>query len=57
VTLVDRLLHRADVIAIDGSSYRLKEAKDRATTGRGRRKERERPDHRHDDHGPSDGAS
>jgi DNA replication protein DnaC len=30
VTLVDRLLHRAELIAIDGSSFRLKEATERA---------------------------
>ena len=30
VTLVDRLLHRAELAAIDGESYRLKEAKDQA---------------------------
>jgi DNA replication protein DnaC len=30
VTLVDRLVHRAEILAIDGESYRLKEAKDRA---------------------------
>ncbi len=30
VSLVDRLVHNADVIAIDGDSYRLKEAKERA---------------------------
>lgn len=29
VTLVDRLLHRSEVIEIDGESYRLKEAKER----------------------------
>ena len=29
VTLVDRLLHRAEVVSIDGESYRLKEAKER----------------------------
>jgi DNA replication protein DnaC len=29
VTLVDRLLHRAEVIAIDGESYRLREAEER----------------------------
>ena len=28
VTLVDRLLHRAEVIEIDAESYRLKEAKE-----------------------------
>lgn len=30
VTLVDRLVHRAEVISIEGESYRLKEAKERA---------------------------
>ena len=30
VTLVDRLLHRAEIVALDGKSYRLKEAKERA---------------------------
>jgi DNA replication protein DnaC len=30
VTLVDRLLHRSELIAIEGSSYRLKEATERA---------------------------
>ena len=29
-TLIDRLVHRCEVIAIEGESYRLKEAKDRA---------------------------
>lgn len=30
VTLVDRLMHRAEILTIDGDSYRLKEAQDRA---------------------------
>jgi len=30
VSLVDRLVHRAEVIAIEGESYRLKEARERA---------------------------
>jgi DNA replication protein DnaC len=30
VSLVDRLVHRAEVIAIEGESYRVKEAKERA---------------------------
>ncbi len=30
VTLVDRLVHKAEIIPIDGDSYRLKDAKDRA---------------------------
>jgi DNA replication protein DnaC len=29
VTLVDRLVHRCEVVAIDGESYRLREAKER----------------------------
>jgi DNA replication protein DnaC len=32
VTLIDRLLHRAEIIDIEGDSYRLKEAKERAAT-------------------------
>jgi hypothetical protein len=30
VTLVDRLIHRAEIITIEGESYRLKEARERA---------------------------
>jgi hypothetical protein len=30
VTLIDRLIHRAEVVTIKGESYRLKEAKERA---------------------------
>ena len=30
VTLVDRLVHRSEIVRIDGESFRLKEAKDRA---------------------------
>jgi DNA replication protein DnaC len=30
VTLVDRLVHRAEIVNIEGSSYRLKEAKERS---------------------------
>ena len=30
VSLVDRLVHNAEVIPIDGDSYRLKEAKERS---------------------------
>lgn len=30
VSLIDRLLHHSEIIAIEGSSYRMKEAKDRA---------------------------
>jgi DNA replication protein DnaC len=29
VTLVDRLVHRSEIIEIEGDSYRLKEAKER----------------------------
>ncbi|MFO0245719.1 MAG: ATP-binding protein [Betaproteobacteria bacterium] len=38
VSLVDRLLHKAEVIAIEGESYRLKEAKQRAAERDQRRK-------------------
>jgi DNA replication protein DnaC len=30
VTLVDRLVHRAEIVALEGKSYRLKEAKERS---------------------------
>jgi hypothetical protein len=30
VTLVDRLLHRSEILAIEGDSFRLKEATERA---------------------------
>jgi DNA replication protein DnaC len=46
VTLIDRLIHKSEVIAIDGASYRLHEAQERAaakakerrgrSTGKGR---------------------
>ncbi len=29
-TLIDRLLHRAEIVVLEGESYRLKEAKERA---------------------------
>ena len=29
-TLIDRLLHRAEILALEGKSYRLKEAEERA---------------------------
>jgi DNA replication protein DnaC len=32
VTLVDRLVHRSEILAIDGDSYRLKEAQEEAAT-------------------------
>jgi DNA replication protein DnaC len=41
VTLVDRLMHRSEILAIDGDSYRLKEATERAAAkakSRGKRK-------------------
>ena len=30
VTLIDRLVHRAEILPIEGDSYRLKEAQERA---------------------------
>ena len=47
VTLVDRLLHRAEVITVEGDSYRLKEAKDRAASTRARRPRKKDTDHEH----------
>lgn len=37
VSLVDRLIHRSEVVAIEGKSYRLKEATERAESRQGRR--------------------
>ena len=34
VSLVDRLVHNAEVLAIEGQSYRLKEAQERAASDR-----------------------
>ena len=42
VTLVDRLLHRAELVVIEGESYRLREAQERQqrrAAGRRRAKE------------------
>lgn len=49
VSLVDRLVHHAEIIAIEGESYRLKEAKERAEQRRKQRaarkpKSRSKPD-------------
>jgi DNA replication protein DnaC len=43
VSLVDRLVHRAEVIAIEGESYRVKEARERAEQ-RARRRNTARPE-------------
>lgn len=37
VTLIDRLIHKSEVVKIEGESYRLKEAKDRAKSAKDRR--------------------
>jgi DNA replication protein DnaC len=42
VTLVDRLTHHADVVHIEGESYRLKEAEARQVAKAGRREGKER---------------
>lgn len=47
VTLVDRLVHRAEIVPIEGESYRLKEAQERAATKaktRAARRGRPKPD-------------
>ena len=46
VTLVDRLVHRAEIITIDGDSYRLKEAQERAAQKARSRKARRTRDSR-----------
>lgn len=38
VSLIDRLVHHSEVIAIEGESYRMKEAKEQATERRSRKK-------------------
>ena len=38
VSLIDRLVHHSEVIAIEGESYRMKEAKEQATERRTRKK-------------------
>jgi DNA replication protein DnaC len=40
VTLVDRLVHRSEIVQIEGDSYRLKEAKERAAKKRKARRSR-----------------
>jgi len=42
VSLIDRLVHHAEVIALEGHSYRLKEAKERAARQQRRRSTRKR---------------
>jgi DNA replication protein DnaC len=41
--LVDRLVHKAEIIAIEGESYRAKEAKERASEKASKRKVRRKP--------------
>ena len=43
VSLVDRLVHNAEVISIDGDSYRLKEAKERSAERAAKRKKKAKP--------------
>lgn len=38
VTLIDRLVHKAEIVQIEGESYRLKEAKERAERRSGKRR-------------------
>ena len=46
VTLVDRLIHRSEIIEIEGESYRLKEAKERKAAKAKSRKEKSAHTHR-----------
>lgn len=43
VSLIDRLVHHAEIIQIDGASYRLKEAKERSAQRRQQRDARRSP--------------
>ena len=45
VTLVDRLLHRAEIVTLEGSSYRLKEAQERAARKTSSRSQTSRKPH------------
>jgi DNA replication protein DnaC len=40
VTLVDRLIHRSEILSLEGDSYRLREAKERAARWQKERKDR-----------------
>ena len=40
VTMIDRLIHNAEIVRIDGESYRLKEAKEKQKAGAARRKKK-----------------
>jgi DNA replication protein DnaC len=48
VTLVDRLVHRSEIIEIEGESYRLKEAKER-NAEKAKNRKKKRPLHTHCD--------
>lgn len=43
VTLIDRVIHRAEIIDIEGDSYRLKEAKERAAAKTAARRSKRKP--------------
>lgn len=43
ISLVDRLTHKAEVIAVDGKSYRLKEAQERAALREQQRQRKRKP--------------
>lgn len=43
VSLVDRLVHRSEILTIEGESYRLKEAKERHAASRKRRQRKIKP--------------
>ena len=42
VTLIDRLIHKAEVVEVEGKSYRLKEAQERAKERQERRRRRKK---------------
>jgi DNA replication protein DnaC len=42
VTLVDRLIHHSEIVNIEGESYRLKEARERAERQAQQRKQKQK---------------
>lgn len=48
--LIDRLVHKAEIVTIEGESYRLREAKERAARKAEERAKKKRPKRSREDH-------
>jgi DNA replication protein DnaC len=57
VTLIDRLVHRAEVVQVTGKSYRLKEAQERTTEREKKRRNKRKPGADGDENLPGEGDS